>query len=168
MEGYLAKKGRGQSVSFIRPWATRYFVLDEEMNELRYYEKDNKLKCKGNLHLTGVQVFERKDTDKEFCFEIRVLEDNGVLILSAQDEATKASWTKAFTNISKSEIRSSILAPGEQTVSKYSRCNIATSHHQTLCVYVYVCIICVKRPIRSRHTKTSSAALSERPPPPRP
>jgi hypothetical protein len=98
-------------VSFIRPWAMRYFVLDTALNELRYYEKD-KLKCKGKLNLTGVQVFESKDTDKKFCFELHVEEDNGVLILSAQDEGTKETWTKAFSKLSNSEIRASILAPG--------------------------------------------------------
>lgn len=113
MEGYLAKKGRGQSVSFIRPWATRYFVLDGQLNELRYYEKDNKLKCKGKLNLAGARVFDSKDTDKKFCFEVHVQEDSGVLIISAPDEATKASWTNALSNISKSEVRESILAPGE-------------------------------------------------------
>lgn len=112
MEGYLAKKGRGQSVSFIRPWATRYFVLDEELNELRYYEKDSKAKCKGKLNLAGAQVFASKDQDKKFCFELRVQEDNGVLILSAQDEESMQAWTKALANISKCGIRASILAPG--------------------------------------------------------
>jgi hypothetical protein len=113
MEGYLAKKGRGQSVSFIRPWAKRYFVLDVQSNELRYYEKDNKLKCKGKLNLRGVEVFESKNTDKDFCFELHVQEDSGALILSAQDEATKKLWTQAFSKLSKCEIRASMLAPGE-------------------------------------------------------
>ena len=113
MEGYLAKKGRGQSVSFIRPWAIRYFVLDDQTSELRYYEKDNKLKCKGKLNLRGIQVCENKDTDKNFCFELHVEEESGVLILSAHDAATKEAWTQAFSKLSKSAIRASMSPPGE-------------------------------------------------------
>lgn len=37
MEGFLNKKGRGRNVSFMRPWSMRYFVLDPENDELRYY-----------------------------------------------------------------------------------------------------------------------------------
>lgn len=114
MEGYLSKKGRGQNVSFIRPWATRYFVVDEEQCELLYYERDNKQKCKGKINLDGVQVFEYQSDDSErpFCFEIRVQEDKGVLILCAKDATRKEAWMKAFAKLSKSDIRPSVLSPG--------------------------------------------------------
>jgi hypothetical protein len=112
MEGYLAKKGRGQSVSFIRPWAMRFFVLDEELSELRYYEKDTKTKCKGKLTLKGVQVCEGKDGDKKFCFELHAQQESGVLVLSAPDQSAKDAWMVAFSKFSKGGIRASMVAPG--------------------------------------------------------
>ena len=118
MEGYLAKKGRGKSVSFIRPWSTRYFVLDEAASELRYYEKDSKsLTLKGALCLRGVQVFEGRSHsqgqgDRKFCFELHTREDSGVLVLGAQDQATKDSWLRAFSKFAPGEVRESILSPG--------------------------------------------------------
>lgn len=112
MEGYMSKKGRGQSMSFIRPWATRFFVLDDQMSELRYYEKDNKAKCKGILNLKGVQVFDSTDGEKKYCFELHTQQHSGVLVLSAQDQAAKDSWMKAFSKFSAGEVRASMLAPG--------------------------------------------------------
>jgi hypothetical protein len=42
MEGYLNKKGRGKSISFIKPWTTRFCQVDEFKKELSYYVIDNK------------------------------------------------------------------------------------------------------------------------------
>mmetsp|Transcript_8608 Transcript_8608/g.14591 ORF Transcript_8608/g.14591 Transcript_8608/m.14591 type:complete len:677 (+) Transcript_8608:68-2098(+) len=113
MEGYLAKKGRGKSVSFIRPWATRYFVLDEQECELRYYEKDSRnLTCKGSITLNGVEIFEcLADGDKKHCFELHTKHDSGVLVLSAQDQATKDAWVKALSKFAVGEVRESMLLP---------------------------------------------------------
>jgi hypothetical protein len=40
MEGYLNKRGRGKSFSFIRPWTKRFFVLDTATESLYYYTSD--------------------------------------------------------------------------------------------------------------------------------
>ena len=113
MEGFLNKKGRGQTVSFIRPWTRRYFVLDEERRELRYYEGENQRRCRGRLALVGVQVFEAQHSDKKFSFEVRVEQEHGVVLLDAPDAATKDKWMKALLRLSNSEVRESLLQPGE-------------------------------------------------------
>lgn len=111
MEGYLAKKGRGKNVSFIKPWATRYFVLNKEGRELKYFEKENKVKCKGTLSLSGIQVFDVENCDKEFCFEIRVDEESDALLLSAFDRSSKTKWMDELSKLSKDVIRPSVLMP---------------------------------------------------------
>jgi hypothetical protein len=37
IEGFLNKKGRGKTLSFRRPWSIRFFVLDPDAMEIRYY-----------------------------------------------------------------------------------------------------------------------------------
>jgi hypothetical protein len=40
MEGELFKKGRGRSLSFIKPWVSRIFVLNPDKFELAYYAEN--------------------------------------------------------------------------------------------------------------------------------
>ena len=42
MEGYLNKKGRGKTISFIKPWSNRFFQIDPFEKELSYYTIDDK------------------------------------------------------------------------------------------------------------------------------
>jgi hypothetical protein len=39
MEGFMEKKGRGKSISFVRPWTKRFFVLDPITKSLQYYSR---------------------------------------------------------------------------------------------------------------------------------
>ncbi len=41
LEGFLEKRGRGLKISFLRPWGTRYFLLDRRANTLSYYADEN-------------------------------------------------------------------------------------------------------------------------------
>jgi hypothetical protein len=41
MEGYLYKKGRGRTISFVKPWSYRYFKLNTDTGTLRYYADNN-------------------------------------------------------------------------------------------------------------------------------
>jgi hypothetical protein len=35
--GYLAKKGRGRTLSFVKPWANRYVSVDSSTGVLSYF-----------------------------------------------------------------------------------------------------------------------------------
>jgi hypothetical protein len=39
MEGFMDKKGRGKSISFVRPWTNRFFCLDPVTKSLQYYTR---------------------------------------------------------------------------------------------------------------------------------
>lgn len=38
--GYLLKRGRGMTYSYIRPWDRRWVTLDVETGEMVYYDDD--------------------------------------------------------------------------------------------------------------------------------
>ena len=42
MNGFLYKRGRGKSLSFVKPWAYRWFELDVDGKELSYFAENSK------------------------------------------------------------------------------------------------------------------------------
>lgn len=37
MEGFLYKRGRGKSLSFVKPWAYRFVTLDKDTKMMAYF-----------------------------------------------------------------------------------------------------------------------------------
>lgn len=82
MEGYLFKKGRGDSSLGRRNWKQRWFVLDQQ--ELSYYD-DFDLNSglpsgfKGKVNITGCEAYPVNHHDKKNTFVIIPKNDKEIL-----------------------------------------------------------------------------------------
>lgn len=97
IEGLLQKKGRGHTFSFLRPWTTRYFVLDSNTTEIAYYLDSTKKERKGKLSVKGGKIMESSEKDKPHMFEF-LTSSGEVLVLAASDENQKKTWMNAFAS----------------------------------------------------------------------
>ena len=118
MEGYLSKKGRGESNSiFSRSnWKKRWFILDG--GYLTYYENFDKTKNeavnkKGTVPVIGCQLVRVGHSDREFVFAIKHA-TRKIVNLCAENEQTMNIWIKALIRAS-----SGIMGPSVIDFSEY-------------------------------------------------
>lgn len=74
MEGFLFKKGRGDSSFGRRNWKRRWFVLEDQL--LTYYEDLDlttgvPLSQKGMTDISGCEIVPITEVDKKFAFVIK-------------------------------------------------------------------------------------------------
>ncbi len=82
MEGYLFKKGRGDSSLGRRNWKQRWFVLDQQ--ELSYYDDFDlnsglPVGFKGKVNITGCEAYPVNHHDKKNTFVIIPKNDKEIL-----------------------------------------------------------------------------------------
>ena len=101
MEGFLSKKGRGESTFGRRTWKQRWFVLDSQY--LTYYENfDLKIGApvgkKGTLLLKGcdIKVADKSDAH-QFSFAI-THDQQSPIFLCAENERDMKMWLNALKN----------------------------------------------------------------------
>jgi hypothetical protein len=99
MEGYLLKRGGGESTFGRKTWKKRWFVLDSY--EMTYYE-DFDLKLgkpvdeKGVYNVKGCKVELVQDPERKYLFNIVNPESHKSFALQALDERTFNSKSKDF------------------------------------------------------------------------
>jgi len=102
MEGFLTKKGRGESMLGRRNWKKRWFVL--EGSTLTYYE-DFDLKTgkpsthKGDFDVLGCTITTLPDSKHDFAFLVKheTRKDAKELQLKAEDESSLDMWIDVLT-----------------------------------------------------------------------
>lgn len=97
MEGYLHKRGRGKSISIYKPYARRYFVLNEETHELAYYTDESRKNYRGMVSVLKSEVIElsKATTGKSFCFCLKCnvgLPHEEAITLAAPNDAQLVQW----------------------------------------------------------------------------
>ena len=113
MEGYLFKKGSGDSFLGRHNWKKRWFVL--EGDNLTYYEefdltKDEAVVMKGSTPVTGSKVELIHHREKQFCFSLK--HDSRTLIMHAENEKELNLWLSAL-NSAASPIENNSLTEAE-------------------------------------------------------
>ena len=98
MEGYLFKKGSGESSFGRRNWKRRWFVLDGL--DLEYYENIDlvtgvPVAKKGEQNLKGYEAKEISHHEKKFVFVLQNSQGNQIH-LCADDERSMNLWIKAI------------------------------------------------------------------------
>ena len=98
MEGYLYKKGRGDSTFGRHNWKRRWFVL--ENNTLTYYEsfdlaKDEPAVLKGTTPVDGSKVEVIQHKEKQFCFSLKH-DTRKPLYMHADNEKEMNAWLSAL------------------------------------------------------------------------
>lgn len=98
MEGYLFKKGRGDSTFGRHNWKRRWFVL--ENNTLTYYEsfdlaKDEPVVLKGTTPVDGSKVEVIQHKEKQFCFSLKH-DTRKPLYMHADNEKEMNAWLSAL------------------------------------------------------------------------
>lgn len=91
-EGYLYKKGGGQSRVGRRNWTRRYFVFSD--GKLRYYQDSSTQgRCKGTVYVYGAQL-QRVFTDRRHMhrFDLADPRSTRLLELRADDAAEVDEW----------------------------------------------------------------------------
>jgi len=96
-EGYLMKKGKGESIFGRKSWKKRWFVL--EKGRIKYYENkytcENKLDSYGSLKLAkGTTVERYQDEKREFAMLVKTATRD--LYLCAKTEEDLLSWIADF------------------------------------------------------------------------
>lgn len=80
MEGFLLKKGKGESSFGRRNWKKRWFILEGQ--KLSYYEDLDKnfapVGLKGSIDVKGCEVAPAEHKDKQFVFTLKPLNDHAV------------------------------------------------------------------------------------------
>lgn len=102
MEGFLYKKGRGDSAFGRRNWKQRWFVLDGQY--LTYFEgfdtKTNKpVNKKGTFLLKGVDVKVTDHRERKHSFAI-TNDDSSPMFLQADNETLCKLWMSSIKNAS--------------------------------------------------------------------
>ncbi len=100
MEGYLFKKGRGDSTFGRHNWKRRWFVL--EGNNLTYYDsfdltKDEPVVMKGSTPVDGSKVEVIQHKEKQFCFSLKH-DSRKPLYMHAENEKEMNLWLSALNS----------------------------------------------------------------------
>ncbi|RYY69389.1 hypothetical protein EON63_23740 [archaeon] len=82
MEGFLFKKGRGDSSFGRRNWKKRWFILEDR--ELIYYEDlDNTgqpVGLKGKTDIRDAEITPTEHKEKQFTFMVKPLGESGIYL----------------------------------------------------------------------------------------
>ena len=98
MEGYLNKKGSGESVFGRRNWKRRWFTLDGQ--EINYYDDFDRVNGiptshKGTFNVKGCETKKLGNIDEK-GFEFVVRNSERSLFLATDDEKLMNTWIKAL------------------------------------------------------------------------
>jgi hypothetical protein len=100
--GQMWKRGRGQHISFIRPWAVRHFVLDHESKKLSYSASEEVASpgdIKGSVILdanASVKPTPNANLPKGANFGFEILTASGNIELGVPDEECQKAWIRAL------------------------------------------------------------------------
>eukprot|EP01031_Cornospumella_fuschlensis_P024488 gene24488-29597_t len=104
MEGFLLKKGRGDSSFGRRNWKKRWFVLEDR--ELIYFEDldDNgqPVGLKGKTNIRDAEITPIEHKEKQFTFAVKPLGES-VISLQAPDLKSYNAWIKALSYAAQEE-----------------------------------------------------------------
>ena len=87
-----------------KPYARRYFVLDEKTHELAYYTDDSKKTYRGMVNILDSEVIElsKATTGKSFCFEVKCnigKPHAETITLAAPNDAQQVMWIQHISEL---------------------------------------------------------------------
>lgn len=85
MEGWLVKQGH-----IVKSWKRRWFILDNQF--LRYYKKEDDIKCLGELDMTQYSVGPAEIEGTEISFLFKIYQPGHTLYLQAADLDEYNTW----------------------------------------------------------------------------